>query len=344
MTYRNVVLGLLGIQAIGTTLMVIGLSMEGAAPAVTLGTAIVAISYSALLVAYWRGWQPTRALAIILATTATVMVLPEPYLTQEVSYTLLVAPVQALILGNAAWVLGSALTMYLGILVKAGGQGIYMDPVTMILFIIIIGGMILSQKLTAMAQRTAEANARRAEMNAQYAETSARRAEELACEATRQAAALREKTAELQQRNEEQQRLLDLVTALETPVITLGAGILMTTIVGHLDSRRAQALTERLLDAAKDQHAHMVIMDLAGVATVDTRVAGALIATAQALRLLGCDVAITSISPALASTMTHLDLHLVHIQTARSPQEILAKYGVIHAPGTNGKQHGHRQR
>lgn len=328
--YRKVVLALLGIQAIGTTLMVIGLLATGSAHDATLGTTLVAISYSALLVAYWRGWQPARYLAIVLATSATILVLPEPYLTQEVSYTLLVAPIQALILGNAAWVLGSAGTTYIGILVKAGGQGIYTDPVTVTLFTLIIGGISLSHMLTVTAQRAAEANAR-------GAEASARRAEDLTHEATRKAEALREKSAELQQRTEEQQRLLDLVTTLETPAITLADGILMTSIVGYLDSRRAEAITERLLYAAKDQQSDIVIIDLAGVATVDTQVARALLNTAQALHLLGCHVAVTGISSAIASTMTNLDMHLLYVETARSPQEILAKYGafqVTHANGT----------
>ncbi len=337
MTYRKVVLALLGIQAIGITLMFIGLIFTGGLRDVIIGTGIAAFLYNGLLLAYWRGWDTARYMAIILATIATIIVLPEPYLTQEVSYTILVAPVQALILGNAAWVVGSALATYIGILVKAEGQGIYTDPVTLTLFVIIIGGISLSYVLTATARRSAEANAR-------SAEASTRRAEELAQEATIKAEALREKSAELQQRNEEQQRLLDLVTTLETPAITLANGILLATIVGHLDSRRAGALTEKLLYAAKDQQARIVIIDIAGVAAVDTQVARALIDTAQALRLLGCRVAVTGISASIATTITHLDIHLLDIETARSPQEILAKYAGIQPILRNGLQTGPRRR
>jgi rsbT co-antagonist protein RsbR len=93
----------------------------------------------------------------------------------------------------------------------------------------------------------------------------------------------------------EQQRLLDLVSVLETPVIAIAEGVLLAPIVGHLDSRRAGQLTKRLLDAVYAQRARAVIIDIAGVPLVDTQVAQLLIRTAQSIRLLGSRVALTGI-------------------------------------------------
>jgi len=121
----------------------------------------------------------------------------------------------------------------------------------------------------------------------------------------------------------EQQRLLDLVSALETPVIAIAEGVLLAPIVGHLDSRRAGQLTQRLLDAVYTQRAHAVIIDIAGVPLVDTQVAQLLVRTAQSIRLLGSRVALTGISSETAMTLSNLGMRLEEMQTMRNPQEAL---------------------
>jgi anti-anti-sigma regulatory factor len=130
----------------------------------------------------------------------------------------------------------------------------------------------------------------------------------------------------LVQQNIEQQRLLDLVTTLEVPAIQLAEGLLFTPIVGTLDSRRAQALTSRLLREVHTHRARQVIIDISGVVEVDTQVAHALLHTAQALRLLGCSVTLTGISATVATTITQLGISLDGLNTAHSPQEVLRTY------------------
>jgi anti-anti-sigma regulatory factor len=121
----------------------------------------------------------------------------------------------------------------------------------------------------------------------------------------------------------EQQRLLDLVSVLETPVIAIAEGVLLAPIVGHLDSRRAGQLTKRLLDAVYAQRARAVIIDIAGVPLVDTQVAQLLIRTAQSIRLLGSHVALTGISSETAMTLSSLGMRLEEMQTMRNPQEAI---------------------
>lgn len=101
--------------------------------------------------------------------------------------------------------------------------------------------------------------------------------------------------------------------------------MLLAPIVGALDTRRAQALTSRLLHDVNDQRTHRVILDIAGVTAVDTQVAQSLLQTAQALRLLGCQVTITGITAAVAATLTYLDIALSGVATARSPEEVLVR-------------------
>jgi len=123
-----------------------------------------------------------------------------------------------------------------------------------------------------------------------------------------------------------EQQLLDLVVTLETPTIMLTEGVLLAPIVGHMDDRRQQALTTRLLQAVHDHRTRLVLLDIAGIGAVDSSVARGLIATVQAVRLLGCQVVITGISADVALTLTQLDLSLDGIATVRSPQEVLVPY------------------
>lgn len=135
----------------------------------------------------------------------------------------------------------------------------------------------------------------------------------------------RERQAEiLRTRNEEQQRLLDLVETLELPITTLADGVAFVPVIGHLDTRRGQQLTARLLEAVHTQRLRAVILDVAGVADVDTAVAKIIQQAAQGLQLLGSRVVVTGIAPSLAVSLSQLNVPLREVTTVRSPQEALA--------------------
>lgn len=128
---------------------------------------------------------------------------------------------------------------------------------------------------------------------------------------------------QLQQQLASERELLGLVSALETPVVSLADGILLAPIVGHIDTRRADTLRAHLLDAVYTHRTKLMILDITGVTTVDTSVAQALIMTIQGLRLLGCRVIVSGISATVAMTLTHLGIDMHNIETVRSPEEAL---------------------
>jgi rsbT co-antagonist protein RsbR len=134
----------------------------------------------------------------------------------------------------------------------------------------------------------------------------------------------REQVAALRTQNEEQRRLLDLIATLEIPAVALADNVLLAPIVGHLDSRRAKMLTARLLEEVHQRRARLVILDITGVQGVDTMVAKALLDTAQALRLLGCQVTLSGVSASTAMTLVHQEVLLEGVRTVRSPQEALS--------------------
>lgn len=274
--------------------------------------------FAALLFLYLRGWELVRYITVVIATLG-IMVVNEPFVTTQFAAAIFVAPVVALVLAGPAWVVGSAVTTLIIMLWKAGGVGVYADPLNLSIIVIVIGGISLGRLMSDRAQHQAEVSAQEARMALEHSEIQAHELADLNQQATVQI--------------EEQRRLIDLVGTLETPVVQLASGILFAPLVGHLDSRRTQALTSRLLEAAYSQRARLIVIDIAGVLMVDTAVARALLSTTQALRLLGCDVNISGIAPDVAILLTQLGISMEGVTTVRTPQEALAlAHTASHSP------------
>ncbi len=130
---------------------------------------------------------------------------------------------------------------------------------------------------------------------------------------------------QVQQQAADQARLLELVHELEVPVIPLFEGVLALPVVGHLDPQRMAALTSALLEQVAHQRAHTVIVDLTGVAIIDTAVANGLLNLAQAVRLLGAAVMITGIKAEVAQSLVALGVSFDEITTAASLQDGIAR-------------------
>jgi len=305
---RQVGIGLLALMTVAVGIILILQLINPRTAAETAISVVGFLAFAGLLVAYWRGWH-YAPYAVVISVSLLSILQQEPFLTKQVSLTILVAPVIALILTGPGWVLASAALVLGGLIIRAGGVGVYTDPLTTIIFVMIIGGMVLARLVTDTAQHASEASAARAEQALIHVEA--------------QAAEMSRKAEELERQNEEQRRLIDLVATLEVTAVAIADGVLLAPVVGHLDSRRAASLTDRLLHEVNATHARLVILDIAGVPAVDTAVAQALLRAIQAVRLLGCDVAITGISASIAATMTELGINMAGVRTARTPQEAL---------------------
>ncbi|HEY1011684.1 MAG TPA: STAS domain-containing protein, partial [Herpetosiphonaceae bacterium] len=119
----------------------------------------------------------------------------------------------------------------------------------------------------------------------------------------------------LQAANDQLEDLLRLVRELETPVIPLLEQVLVAPLVGHLDTRRAEQVTQAVLDTVYSQKATTVIIDITGIQVMDTQVVQHLDRLAQAVQLLGAHVVMTGIRPEVAQTITMLGLSFNNIRT-----------------------------
>lgn len=100
------------------------------------------------------------------------------------------------------------------------------------------------------------------------------------------------------------------IRELSTPTLQIRDRLLILPIIGVLDSHRAQQLTEGLLHAVRANRARVVVMDVTGVATVDSKVANHLLQTIAAARLMGADVIITGLSADVAQSLVTLGVDL----------------------------------
>ena len=89
---------------------------------------------------------------------------------------------------------------------------------------------------------------------------------------------------------------------MSTPVAEIWDDILMLPLVGIIDSKRAQDIMTAVLSRIAETHSRTLILDISGVAVVDTAVANHLIKITKATRLMGCACTISGISPAIAQT------------------------------------------
>jgi anti-anti-sigma regulatory factor len=123
------------------------------------------------------------------------------------------------------------------------------------------------------------------------------------------------------------QRLVEQITALETPVTLLADGILFAPIFGHISDHRAEQIRTKLLTAVYDLHPQWIIVDIQGVPHIDTQVMQGLITIFQAIRLLGCQICVCGVTAQVALVMTQLELSFGSVVTVRNPQEALALTG-----------------
>lgn len=105
------------------------------------------------------------------------------------------------------------------------------------------------------------------------------------------------------------------IRELSTPVIRVYDRVLLLPVVGTVDSHRAEQIMEQLLLRVVEEQAKVIIVDIAGVPVVDTRVADHLIKTTAAVRLLGAETILTGISAHVARTIIQLGVDITGMHT-----------------------------
>jgi rsbT co-antagonist protein RsbR len=107
----------------------------------------------------------------------------------------------------------------------------------------------------------------------------------------------------------------EAIRELSTPVLQVRDRLLILPIIGVIDPQRARQLTEQLLRGIRANRAKVVVIDITGVAAMDTNVANHLVQTVEASRLLGATVIVTGLSPEIAQTLVNIGVELSKMTT-----------------------------
>lgn len=107
----------------------------------------------------------------------------------------------------------------------------------------------------------------------------------------------------------------EAIRELSTPVLQIRDGLLLLPIIGVIDTHRARLITDNLLRAIRSNRAKLVVMDVTGVATIDSKVANHLLQTVSAARLMGALVIVSGLSADVAQSLVALGIELTKLTT-----------------------------
>jgi rsbT co-antagonist protein RsbR len=127
----------------------------------------------------------------------------------------------------------------------------------------------------------------------------------------------------------------EVMRELSVPVIPVTERILVMPLIGALDDQRLQQAQEQALRAIQRNRTDHLVIDVTGVAVIDTHVVRGLINVVQASQLLGSQVTLVGIRPEVAQTIVSLGIHLGDLRTKTNLNSALR--GLLTA--TPNKQH-----
>ncbi len=133
-------------------------------------------------------------------------------------------------------------------------------------------------------------------------------------------------------------RQSEAIRELSTPVLQIRDRLLLLPVIGVIDTHRAQLITESLLKAIRTSRATVAVIDVTGVATIDSKVANHLVQTVTAAKLMGAHVLVTGVSADVAQSLVALGIDLAPFATVGDLQggvedaERILGYRVTHDP------------
>src|SRR5438552_1323309 len=137
----------------------------------------------------------------------------------------------------------------------------------------------------------------------------------------------------------------EAIRELSTPVLQVRERLLILPISGVIDPQPAHQPAAQLLRAVRARRPTAAVIDITGVAAINSNVANHLVQTVEASRLLGATVIVTGLSPEIAQTLVTIGVDLGKMNTVGDLQggieqaERLLGYKVVSpelGPGKGG--------
>lgn len=115
----------------------------------------------------------------------------------------------------------------------------------------------------------------------------------------------------------------DMLSDINIPLLEISDYSVLVPMIGILDSTRTQKMMEGILQNIKQYSTKFIIIDIAGIVTIDSAVAAHIIKITKATRLMGAETIISGISPVIAQTIVNLGVSLENITTVSSLKEAI---------------------
>ncbi|HEY0136132.1 MAG TPA: STAS domain-containing protein, partial [Nannocystis sp.] len=113
------------------------------------------------------------------------------------------------------------------------------------------------------------------------------------------------------------------IQALSTPVIEVWDGIITLPLLGHFNAERASAMTSQLLDAVVRTRARYAILDLTGIAQIDTNTGDHILRIVSAVGLLGATGVLVGIQAEIAQMLVGLGVELGRVRVYQNLRQAL---------------------
>ncbi|MBT2690901.1 STAS domain-containing protein [Bacillus sp. ISL-47] len=124
-------------------------------------------------------------------------------------------------------------------------------------------------------------------------------------------------------------RSLDLakeaIQELSVPVIALTKDVAILPLIGELDTYRSKVLIEKSLQKCSELKVNTLIIDMSGVAIIDTMVGHEIFQVVKALNLIGVKTILTGLRPEIAQSVVQLGVSFANIQVMSNLQAVISQ-------------------
>jgi anti-anti-sigma regulatory factor len=109
----------------------------------------------------------------------------------------------------------------------------------------------------------------------------------------------------------------------ESAVSEISDGVLLTVIVGLLDSDRVMKIIDKILDKIEQLETKAVIIDITHIEDMNSEIANQLIKLKNSIHFMGVEAIISGINKNVAKRLTHLQINLGEMKTFRNIKDAL---------------------
>jgi rsbT antagonist protein RsbS len=110
----------------------------------------------------------------------------------------------------------------------------------------------------------------------------------------------------------------------EVPIVQMGTDLLVP-LRGDLEDSSVERIERDVTRVVADTKATGVLVDVSGLAVVDSYVARVIARLAAMIRLLGAQTAVVGIQPAVAVALVELGVPMGHVHTALNAEQGMAR-------------------